>query len=60
MPEIKQIQQDKLTGECWLVQVWGTSKCKECGLEGKDKCGGQEILKTGKNAKGHEIGEFGL
>lgn len=56
----KVIRQDRLTGECWLVQMWGTSRCKDCEAFGTEDCGGQEILKTGKNEKGYKVGEDGL
>jgi hypothetical protein len=59
-PRIKRIRQSDLTGECWLVQMWGTSYCESCESKGTPDCGGQRILETGKNEKGIPIGEDGL
>jgi hypothetical protein len=56
----KVIRQDRLTGECWLVQMWGTNQCKDCPAKDTEDCGGQEILKTGKNEKGYLVMEDGL
>lgn len=56
----KVIRQDKLTGECLLVQMWGTNQCKDCPAFGTEDCSGQEILKTGKNEKGYPVGEDGI
>lgn len=53
--KIKIISQKMLSAECWLVQVWGTDACKECEFRGSHECGGQKILKRGKNALGCEI-----
>lgn len=58
--QTKQIDSSKFTGECWVVQIWGTSRCKYCRYFGTEDCGGQEILKTGKNEKGYKIGEYGI
>jgi len=56
----KIIQQSKLTGECWMVQMQGLKACESCQYKGTEDCGGQNIRETGKNNKGHEIGEDGL
>lgn len=56
----KIIQQSKLTGECWMVQMQGLSACEFCEYKNTEDCGGQDILEKGKNEKGHKIGEDGL
>jgi hypothetical protein len=57
---IKQVKQRDLTGECFLVQIYGTSYCAQCEAKDTPDCGGQEIRKTGKNEKGLEVGRTGL
>lgn len=58
--KVKTIKQDQLTAECWLVQMWGTSNCETCEAKGTSECGGQKILKTGRNEKGVKVGENGM
>lgn len=53
--EVKFIKQSDLTAECWLVQAFGRDRCKTCEVYGTEECGGQEILKTGRNKKGKAI-----
>jgi len=53
--QVKTIQQNKLTGECFLVQFWGESACKTCEYRNKKDCGGKTIRKTKQNAKGHKV-----
>jgi len=50
----------KLSSECWGVQVWGTVRCEDCEYKGTEDCEGQEILRTGKNEKGYEVGRNGI
>ena len=50
--QVKTISQANLTPECWNVQVWGLEKCKTCEYRKSKECGGKNIRKTGKNAKG--------
>jgi hypothetical protein len=59
-PMVKQIKQNDLSSECWLVQMRGVDACKGCEAYQTPECGGQEILKTGKNDKGILIGKGGL
>jgi hypothetical protein len=56
----KEVDQKKMTSECWGVQMWGTDYCKSCEFKGKRDCGGKNILKTGKNAAGCAVNEKGL
>lgn len=49
------VRQRNLTGECWLVQMWGLDHCKTCEYKGSSECGGQEIRKKGKNEKGLDV-----
>jgi len=58
--EVKTFPQSKLSAECWSVQMWGTDHCKECEFYGTEDCGGTEILKTGKNENGVEVGKKGM
>lgn len=55
MVKVFQVPQHKLSDECWLIQVYGRDACKTCTARGTSKCGGQNILRTGKNSKGHKI-----
>ena len=51
----RHIRQDKITAECWSIQMWGKEKCKTCEYLKTKACGGKDILKTGKNTKGFEV-----
>ena len=53
--EIKTVPQNKMTSECWSVQIWGLQACESCEFKGKRDCGGKKIRKTGKNDKGHAV-----
>ena len=53
--EIKSIKQSDLSSECWLIQMFGLSSCKNCEAFDTDDCGGKEILKNGFNEKGIDI-----
>lgn len=59
-PVVKTVKQADLTGECWLVQMHGTSYCSQCEAYGTPDCGGKEILRTGQNEKGVEVDAQGL
>jgi len=48
---IKTINQSMLTSECWSVQMFGFEKCKDCEYKDTSECGGQNIIKIGKNNK---------
>ena len=50
--ENKTVNQNNLTEECFLVQVWGLDYCKTCRHFKKKDRGGKKIIKTGKNKKG--------
>lgn len=52
--DAKTINQNKLTSECWLVQINGIKECEQCEYKNK-KCGGQNIRKTGKNKLGFKV-----
>ena len=43
--ESKEIDQSKLTSDCWLIQFGGLSACETCEALGIDDCGGQNIRK---------------
>lgn len=43
--ESKEIDQNKLTSECWLIQFNGLSACETCGSKDTPECGGQMIRK---------------
>jgi len=40
----KQIDQDTLTNDCWLVQFNGLSACENCENKGTNECGGGQTL----------------
>ena len=52
---IKTINQSMLTSECWSVQMFGFEKCKDCEYKDTSECGGQNIIKIGKNDEGYNI-----
>jgi len=41
----KEIDQRKLTSDCWLIQFSGLSACKDCPAAKTADCGGGETLK---------------
>lgn len=41
----KQIDQSKLTMDCWLIQFNGLDACKGCEFKNTPECGGGETLK---------------
>jgi len=43
--ESKQIDQSKLTSDCWLIQFEGLSACDNCDYLNTSECGGQNIRK---------------
>jgi hypothetical protein len=57
---VKRVKQSSLTGECFLIQIYGTAACADCAAKDTPDCGGKEIRKTGKNEKGIEVGRTGL
>ncbi|MEA2104852.1 MAG: hypothetical protein U9P79_09475 [Candidatus Cloacimonadota bacterium] len=49
-----EVEQSKLTSDCWLIQFRGLEACESCDLKGTDECGGGETLKRLKNIKASE------
>ena len=41
--ESKEIDQSKLTSDCWLIQFNGLSACETCEFVNTPDCGGQAI-----------------
>lgn len=48
-------RQGNLSGECWMVQIYGLDTCKTCEYRSSAECGGKTIRKTGKNEHGHKV-----
>ncbi len=48
--ESKEIDQDKLTSDCWLIQFSGLEACKTCEVCNTADCGGGETLKALQNS----------
>lgn len=44
MTESKEIAQESLTSDCWLVQFDGLKACEHCEVKGTFECGGGETL----------------
>ena len=58
--DVKEIDQLKLTSDCWLIQFNGLQACSECEFRNTKDCGGGKTLKLLKNkskAKNHESSE---
>lgn len=47
----KTISQDRLTSDCWLIQINGLSECKNCPVKDTEECGGGETLKRMLNER---------
>lgn len=48
---VKTIQASKLTPDCWLVQMFGIARCKECESLNTPNCGGEHtraLIRAGK------------
>ena len=41
----REIDQGKLTSDCWLIQFEGLRACKTCKIRGTKDCGGGKTLK---------------
>lgn len=54
-PTFRTIRQDRLTSECWIVQMWGLKYCDTCEFKDTDECGGKNIRLTGRNEKGLRV-----
>lgn len=50
------------TAECTGIQINGLTHCKKinCKWQGLSACEGKQIIKTGYNAYGYQVGENGL
>jgi len=48
---VREIPQESLTSDCWMVQFRGLSACKSCNLKNTRNCGGGETLKNIKKAE---------
>lgn len=48
--------------ECWGIQINGLNHCKtiNCRWQGLTACEGKEIIRTGRNSKGYEVGLNGI
>jgi hypothetical protein len=46
LKNVKQINQSKLTSECWMIQINGLSACETCKYVNKRDCGGKNIRKN--------------
>jgi hypothetical protein len=60
---MKTINTSRLSAEeCAGIQINGLSHCKkiDCKWQGLSACKGMNIIKTGRNSLGYEIGEYGL
>jgi hypothetical protein len=42
--ESKEIDQNTLTSDCWLIQFNGLSACKDCEVKNTPECGGGRTL----------------
>ena len=52
---VNEVDQNQMTGECWLIQLQGKSACETCEAKLTQDCGGQKIRDTGKNEKGFAV-----
>ena len=60
---MKSVDTSKLSiDECWGIQINGLSHCNKinCKWQALTACEGKNIIKTGVNSKGYQIGEYGL
>ncbi len=44
--ESKEVDQSKLTSDCWLIQLEGLKACDRCQYLNKRDCGGKAIRKS--------------
>jgi len=51
----RSVRQADMTGECWIVQFRGVEACASCEYRDTEDCGGVNIRRTGKNAKGFAV-----
>jgi len=60
---MKRVDTTKLSNdECWGIQINGLCHCQEinCKWQGLTACEGKNIIKSGYNSKGYNIGLHGL
>lgn len=50
--KIVTMKQADLSDECWMVQMFGLSHCRDCEFKNTRDCGGKNIRKTGKTKTG--------
>jgi hypothetical protein len=55
---IREIDQEKLTSDCWLVQFSGLDECKKCPARGTVECGGGETLRKMQNGEREQLGKI--
>lgn len=48
---VREIPQETLTSDCWMVQIKGLSACVKCTFENTPDCGGGKTLKNIKSSK---------
>jgi hypothetical protein len=41
----KEVDQNKLTSDCWMIQINGLEECEKCQFLNKRSCGGKKIRK---------------
>ena len=44
----KEVSQDSLTSDCWMIQFKGLDACKKCEFKNTNECGGGATLKKMK------------
>jgi len=52
---VRIVHSSNLSSECWMVQVWGLSRCTTCPYDNTQECGGRNIQNTGINALGKNV-----
>jgi hypothetical protein len=53
--QARRVRQSNLSAECFMVQVFGEHACEDCEYRGTPDCGGQNVLRTGRNEHGHAV-----
>ncbi len=48
----KEVDQSKLTSECWFIQFNGLTACESCEFLNTDECGGKRIRETLLRSRG--------
>jgi hypothetical protein len=39
----KIVMQSDLSSDCWTIQIWGLTRCRECEYLATEECGGYRI-----------------